>query len=47
MLSRDRKRLRRNEERLSRDGKRLCRDEERLRRDGRMPEEKTAEVKGC
>ena len=32
---------------LSRDGKRLCRDEERLRRDGRMPEEKTAEVKGC
>jgi len=40
MLSRDGKRLRR-------DGKRLCRDEERLRRDGRMPEEKTAEVKGC
>lgn len=47
MLSRDRKRLRRNEERLRRDGKRLGRDEERLRRDGRMPEEKTAEVKGC
>ena len=47
MLSRDGKRLCRDEERLRRDRKRLCRDEERLRRDGRMPEEKTAEVKGC